>query len=68
MLKVRENLVEENKLKFLFYGGYMREDKLLMSAKEVQAYLGIGINSVRKMMREPNPFTVQIGNRRYANK
>lgn len=44
------------------------EEKALLSLKEFSEYLGIGQTKARELMKAKNPYTLQIGNRYYANK
>ena len=43
--------------------------KKLLNVKETCEYLGLGENTVRKLLTTPkNPFTFRQGNRLYANR
>lgn len=45
------------------------KNKKLLTVKEVCDYLGLGENTVRKLLNTPkNGFTFRQGNRLYANK
>lgn len=47
----------------------MKEEKVLLTVKELCDYLGIGETKVRAILSEPsNNFTVRIGRRIYAHK
>ena len=48
---------------------YNNEEKVLLTVKEMCAYLGIGETKARELLRDSsNEFTLRIGNRLYAHK
>ena len=47
----------------------MKEEKILLTVKELCDYLGLGETKVREILHDPsNNFTVRIGYRIYAHK
>lgn len=46
-----------------------KQDKALLTVKEMCEYLGIGQTKARELLSDPgNGFTVRIGNKLYAHK
>ena len=46
-----------------------KDNKALLSVKEMCEYLGIGQTKARELLSDPkNNFTIRIGNRLYAHK